>query len=68
MPELEGQDAVQDRVDGGADVVAHAGDVGEIAVHDEVGFVGLFDGDGHQALGVEWRPAQEEGDHHGNWK
>lgn len=67
VPELQGQDAVQDGVDGGAHVVADAGRVGEEAVDDEVGLCGLFDRDGHQPLGVERGPADEEGDHDGHW-
>lgn len=57
LPELVGHDAVQDRVDGGAHVVRHSGDVREGGVDDHSGRGLVHDVDRHQALGVERSPA-----------
>lgn len=62
--ELERHNAVEYRVDDGADVVENAGDVEEDGVEDgrlpEVGV------DRQEALGVEGSPTEEEGNDHGH--
>ena len=65
LPVLDGHHVVEDGVDGGGDVVADAGDVHEVLVdHAEDGR--LLEVDVAEALGVEGRPAEEEGkDDHG---
>ena len=58
-------DIVQDRVDGGREVVEAAGDEVHLLVDGaEVGRI--FGVHVEQPLGVEWSPAHEEADHHGH--
>ena len=64
LPEPVAHDGVQQGVDACGQVVEDTGDVGD----DHVGHgtaVVLGEG-GHQTLGVEGQPADDEGDHHGH--
>ena len=63
LPIFDRHQIVQDGVDGGGDVVEDARDVHEILV-DGPEDHGLLEVDIAEPLGVEWGPAQEEGDHH----
>lgn len=69
LAELERHDAVEDGVDGGAHVVRHARDVREQAEGDLVRGRRVLDVHGHEPLGMERGPADEEGHHHRdcNW-
>lgn len=68
VSEFGRHDVVEHRVDGCAQVVGHARDVVQYVGGDEQGIARrLLHVGGHQALGVEWRPANHERHHHSNW-
>jgi len=71
LAELVGHDVVEHRVHSGGQVVENAGGVGQCFVHGaQERAVGLVAAcvDRQQALGVERRPANEEGHNHCNCK
>lgn len=71
LPEFVAHDGVQQRVDARGQVVEHPGNVryDDVDVV-EVGVLNVHvrEVDGHHSLGMERRPAEEEGDDHGHWK
>lgn len=66
-PELEWHELIEDRVDGGRQVVGHTRNVRHNRVDGHDGSVWLGDVGGQDALGVKRWPADEERGHHGNY-
>ena len=66
-PKLGRHELVEERVYGGAQVVHHSRDVGELLVDDhEIRVLVLDQVGSHKTLGVKREPADEEGHNHGN--
>lgn len=66
LPEFVRQYVVEKRVDGGGEVVEDAADVRQDLEGADHAGGGVLAVDGEEALGVEGRPADEEGHHHGD--
>ena len=70
QPELGRHELIEQRVDGGAEIVHDSRYVGQfqVDVEQELVLVLVLDEiGGEQALRVEGHPTDEEGDHHGHW-
>ena len=65
-PVLEAHDVVEDRVDGGAEVVEESRDVEEVFINGPVNLC-VLEVDVAQPLGVERRPTDEERQHNSSW-